>query len=186
MTSLPPLLACLVTGCPKVMHYTCFKTFILDKNKLDDPFESDDQDSVCCSKLHLTKAMKQGKNKTDDANINIPWDKDGMNGPNDPHNSLAILLDWLTTHGNYGKLKGDNANGATKIRIVGEICNKINAAGVRKERTTKSVLSKIDHLIRQYKKASDWANQTGAGVLETQGREPFNQAVSISMHHVCL
>ena len=133
------------------MHYNCFKKFILEKNKLDDPFEGD-YDAACCSKLYLTKAIKQGKNKMDDANINIPWDKDGKNGPNDPQNLLAILLDRLTTLGNYGKLKGHNANRATKIRIVGEISNKINAAGVRKERTTKSVLSKIDHLIRQYKK----------------------------------
>ena len=158
------------------MHYNCFKRFVVEKNKLDDPFPNE-YDAACCNKAHLTKALKQGKSREDDANTNIPWDKDGKNGPSDPQSSMAILLDWMTTLGNYAKLKGDNANGATKIRIVGQISQKINAAGVRKERTTKSVLSKIDHLIRTYKKASDWANQTGAGVLEDQGEEPFKHAV---------
>jgi hypothetical protein len=37
----------------------------------------------------------------------------------------------------------------------------------------------LHHLAGTYRKAADWANQTGAGVLETEGRKPFNQAVSL-------
>jgi hypothetical protein len=81
--------------------------------------------------------------------------------------------------GNYSKLKGDNSNGATKIRIIGDLAQQINSKGVRKERTTKSVMNKLHHLTSTYRKAADWANQTGAGVLETEGREPFNKAVSL-------
>jgi hypothetical protein len=181
IASPPPLLICLLRGCEKVMHFECYRSFILNKHQIDNPFQ-DDNDAVCCSKAHLNKGIKQ-KARDDATNqagiVNIPWDQDGKEGPADPQNSLAILMDWLTTYGNYKKLKGDNANGATKITIVGQLTRKINSH-VRKERTTKSVLSKIDHLIRTYKRASDWANQTGVGVLESQGREPFNQAVSWS------
>jgi hypothetical protein len=100
-------------------------------------------------------------------------------------NSMAILMEWLTTLGNYSKLKGDNSNGATKIRIIRELAQQINAKGVQKERTVKSVMNKLHHLTATYRKASDWANQTGAGVLETEGRKPFNQAVSLFLRH-CL
>ena len=67
-------------------------------------------------------------------------------------------MEWITTHGNYAKLKGDNANGKTKIRILGELTRQINAKGVRKERTVKQVWNKFHHLTRTYKKAFDWAN----------------------------
>ena len=143
----------------------------MEKNKLDDPFPNE-YDAACCNKAHLTKALKQGKSREDDANTNIPWDKDGKNGPSDPQNSMAILLDWMTTLGNYAKLKGDNANGATKIRIVGQISQKINAAGVRKERTTKSVLSKIDHLIHTYKKHPTGPTKLVRGFLRIRVKSP--------------
>ena len=59
------------------------------------------------------------------------------------------------------------------------VVSRINALGVRKERTSKAVISKIDQLTQSYKKASDWANGTGAGVLTNQGREPFESFVSL-------
>lgn len=164
-----------------MMHYECYKKFVLEKHKMHNPFE-DNYDGACCSKAHLLKAVKLKAKKAEKAvaevGANIPWDKDGKDGPDDPQNSMAILLDWLTTHGNYSKLKGDNSNGATKVRIVGELARQINSKGVRKERTAKQVINKLHHLFKTYKKASDWANLTGAGVLEMDGREPFNQAVS--------
>ena len=155
--------------------------FVVEKNKIENPFPHDNN-AVCCNKDHVTKALKEAEKKkqkdVDTTNINIPWGEDGKNGRNDPNNSLAILLDWLTTIGNYARYKGDASNGVTKLVIAGQIARLINSRGVRKERTNKQVINKIDHLVRQYKDASDWANQTGAGVLETQGKETFDQAVS--------
>jgi hypothetical protein len=108
------------------------------------------------------------------------WDKDRKDGPDDPQKLMAmILMEWLTTLGNYSKLKGDISNGATKMQIIGELAQQINSKGVRKQRTVKSVMNKLHHLTGMYRKAADWANQTGDGVLETEGHKPFNQAVSL-------
>jgi hypothetical protein len=176
---LPPrLFTCLAKDCGKVIHFECYNKFVLDKHKMHNPFP-DDYEAACCSKAHLMKAVKMKQKAAADVGANIPWDKDGKDGPDDPQNSMAILMEWLTTLGNYSKLKGDNSNGATKIQIMGELAQQINAKGVRKERTVKSVMSKLHHLTGTYRKAADWANQTGAGVLETEGRKPFNQAVSL-------
>ena len=177
----PRLFTCLAKDCGKVMHFECYNKFVLEKHKIHNPFP-DNYEATCCSKAHVMKALKMQQKASADAGANIPWDKDGKDGPDDPQNSMAILMEWLTTLGNYSKLKGDNANGATKIRIIGQLADQINAKGVRKQRTVKSVMNKLHHLTGTYKKASDWANQTGAGVLETEGREPFNRAVSFFLH----
>jgi hypothetical protein len=149
---------------------------------MHNPFP-DDYEAVCCSKAHVMKAEKMKQNATADVGANIPWDKDGKDRPDDPQNSMAVLMEWLTTLGSYSKLKGDNSNGATKIRIIGELAQQINAKGVRKQRTVKSVMNKLHHLTSMYRKAAHLANQTGAGVLETEGPQPFNQAVSLFLQH---
>jgi hypothetical protein len=145
---------------------------------MHNPF-SDDYEAACCSKAHVMKAVKMKQKATADVGANIPWDKEGKNGPDDPQNSMAILMEWLTTLGNFSKMKGNNSNGATKIRIIGELAQQINGKGDQKERTVKSVMNKLHHLTATYRKALDWTNQTGAGVIETEGREPFNPAVSL-------
>ena len=115
---------------------------------MQNPFD-DEHDVVCCCKTHLVKAMKAKKDAEESGEAtNIPWDKDGKDGPDDLQNLMAILLEWVTTLGNYSKLKGDNTNRATKVRILGELTRQINAKGVRKERTTKQVINKLHHLTK--------------------------------------
>lgn len=172
------LYKCFETNCEKTVHYPCYDNFVLQKNRVDNPFPNI-LEAVFCSKTHMLKRVKKGNEPDIDAsNTNLQWDKDGKNGPDDPKNSMAVLIDWLTTPGNYAKYKGDTVTGKTKIRVAEEISTKINALGVKKVRTAKAVATKINNLLSTYKKASDWANCTGAGVLEKDGKEPFDKAVS--------
>ena len=168
-----------VTDCCRVVHFECYDRFLLGRHQLENPFP-DIPNAVFCNKKHLEKGKKVQKavNDANNTTPNIPWDRDGKNGPDDPCNSMSILLEWITKYGNYKRYKGDTQNGLTKIRIAGEIADLINAAGVRKERNAKSVVSKVDNMTSQYKKASDWANATGVGVLATEGKEKFDDAVS--------
>jgi hypothetical protein len=171
------LLECCHHKCDKVMHFACYERFVLLKNAIENPFP-DKPETVFCTKLHLNRGSNYIKTD-DEAFKNIQWDKDGKDGADDPNNSMSVLLDWLTSPGNYSKYKGDTSTGGkTKKKIADDIAQRINAVGVRKVRTAKAVISKIDQIIASYRKASDWASATGAGVLETEGKEPFNAAVS--------
>ena len=177
-----PSARCYLEECGKDIHFQCYKHLVLQKNAMEHPFPNL-PDIVFCTKKHLGKSRKILEGREVGNNLNIQWEKDSKDGPDNPNNSMAILMDWITTHGNYEKYKGDTANGKTKIRIANDIAKRINSFNVRKERTGKAVISKIDNLIGAYKLASDWANQTGAGVLETEGEEPFKAAVS--RRHCC-
>ena len=47
--------------------------------------------------------VKTLKKKTPEKKKRVLWASDGVNGGS---SSLQILLDWITTEGNYGKWKG--------------------------------------------------------------------------------
>jgi len=92
---------------------------------------------------------------------------------------MRILIDWLCVPGNFTRYKGDNKLGKTKVGICEEISKKIIAAECRKERTPSAIKAKISEVCDKYRKASDWAIQTGQGVLANDGEITFNEAVSI-------
>jgi hypothetical protein len=48
------------------------------------------------------------------------WKNDGKNGDDDPNNSEALLVDWLTTGHNY-----DTYSGAINGKRKDDICSKI-------------------------------------------------------------
>jgi hypothetical protein len=65
----------------------------------------------------------------------------------------------------------------TKSKIAEFISRKINDAGVLEKRNGKQVQSKIEHLEKQFKIASDFAQgQTGAGLVETD-KAGFDDAI---------
>ena len=55
-------------------------------------------------------------------------------------------------------------SGVTKNVLATEILRQFERAGIENKRTAKDVVSKISGIERQFKAASDWLNNTGAGV----------------------
>jgi hypothetical protein len=123
---------------------------------------------VCTKKCYiaLQKALSGSER--------ILWTKDGRNGPTDPVNSMSILIDWLTTEGNFSRFRG-NKEGKTKLAICEEVANIMKEKGIVAERTGKLILDKILVIEKSFKVAHDWINQTGQGVDDT---EQFEQAVT--------
>ena len=56
--------------------------------------------------------------------------------------------------------------------------------GIIKERTPQSIYQKISLILSSYKKADDWANQTGAGLLEEKG-ETFTESFDDYIKRLC-
>jgi len=51
-------------------------------------------------------------------------------------NSMAVMIDWLTTRGNYNQWHGgDKQNGTKKLGIANEICQIIKDKGITTGRT---------------------------------------------------
>ena len=93
----------------------------------------------------------------------IPWDKDNVS--EDSPSSMQILLDWITTEGNYARYRGaDSTNGSTKFAICKEVTDRIVKAGIITERTQHGVKSRIMHLESTFREANDWLNATDQGV----------------------
>ena len=58
------------------------------------------------------KALEAVTNK---AKGRVPWQTDG---PTPEINSMAVMIDWLTTSSNYNQWSGgDKQNGSTKIQF---------------------------------------------------------------------
>ena len=97
------------------------------------------------------KAAKQASRRK-----KIPWEEDGC---------LETLMEWMTTEGNYAEYCGANGNkGKTKTQHHKELAILLKEKHPSSERTEKDVENKIVSLERQFRVASDWANNTGQGV----------------------
>ncbi|KAH9446003.1 hypothetical protein KEM48_004600 [Puccinia striiformis f. sp. tritici PST-130] len=88
-------------------------------------------------------------------------DKDGVVG----FSSMQILLDWLTTEGNFERWRGDIQGGLTKEVLAGEIITIYAENGIH-HRNNKDVRSKIQELQDSYSKACDWLRNTGEGIRD--------------------
>lgn len=88
----------------------------------------------------------------------------GSDGPNEFISSMSVLVDWLTTADNYSKWRGgDKHSGVTKKTLASGIGLLIkDKVGVT--RTSKDVQNKIESIERDFRGASDWLGQTGAGL----------------------
>jgi hypothetical protein len=92
------------------------------------------------------------------------WTNDG---PNSNIHSLQVLLDWLTSPGNYNCFTGGaGQRGKTKQSIAVEIQNKICEAGIVVNRTTDSIIHKIKELVSSYKDAHQVKHRTGQGIVD--------------------
>jgi hypothetical protein len=87
----------------------------------------------------------------------VSWEDDG--------NTMDVLLDWLTTEGNYADYCGATGNkGKSKTQYHKELALLIKEKIPESKRTEKDVENKITSLERQFQTATDWANNTGQGV----------------------
>lgn len=92
---------------------------------------------------------------------------DGPAGPNDSTNSESILLDWLTTEGNYNKYRGNHLGKTKQTVWAQQISDKIKSAGISIERNPKTIINKISSIEDAFKKAHEWVSNTGQGVKDS-------------------
>ncbi len=82
-----------------------------------------------------------------DATIGVKWHNDGV-----ATNSLALLLQWLTTEGNYNSYRGasdtcaPSQKGKSKDTYCSEISALIQSAGIKIERSKNAVQAKISEI----------------------------------------
>jgi hypothetical protein len=129
-----------------------------EKNGLGEPI-------VFCKKGCFLKWQAAKKRQAKDAikaskappkKRKTPWEDDG---------TLDVLLEWLTTEGNYAEYCGSNGNkGKSKSQYHKELALLIKEKLPESDRSEKDVENKITSLERQFRVASDWASNTGAGV----------------------
>jgi len=115
---------------------------------------------ACCSKFRV-------------GNQGAPtcWDSDGPNGPNTVPNSETVLIDWWTTGDNWCVYRGEkNISGKTttmkKEQTWKMLSERIAKTGITVSRNAKSVGAKISRMEGEYKKAFDFVNNTGQGLME--------------------
>ncbi|KAG2902671.1 hypothetical protein PC129_g10092 [Phytophthora cactorum] len=95
--------------------------------------------------------------------MKILWDRDGVDGG---PSSMKVLLDWLTTDGNYARWKGDDgSSGSTKEVLCGIIIGKLKDAGIN-HRKSADVRDKIRYLEKQFRRATDWMANAGQGATD--------------------
>jgi hypothetical protein len=176
-----PRIDCYAPGCDRAFHSYCYDLGVLRKNvlghfdlrNLQAPFLK-----IACKKDCYRKAYRHHANVTaDPEDRNIPWNRDGAKGDDDPNNSENILIAWLKTPGNYAKFRSP-PSGKTKLAVCEEICRKILRAKTLKIRKAPSVQSKIQAFEGAFRDAHDWVNNTGVGVLERDGQVTFEEAVT--------
>lgn len=112
------------------------------------------------------KSVNEGDKKQPAAEVKswFSWTNDG---PNNNVHSLQVLLEWLTTAGNYNRFTGGaGQRGETKQSIAVEIQNRILESGIVVNRTTDSIIHKIKELVSSYKDAHQVKHRTGQGVVD--------------------
>jgi hypothetical protein len=120
---------CVASNCDKYAHLMCFQGLLLSKHE----FEALPDGNVACTKKCYKKAFKElVSGGEDEGGRTGKWDSDGLNGPDDPHTSTAILIEWWMEEGNYCKFCGKNNGGIKKIQFATMLAKKMT-----KETTSK-------------------------------------------------
>ena len=156
------------------MHELCSK-LLLDRHEIPTserpvPTEGEDVPIVFCTKTCYMKWVSLKKKAAKAAvaaekavlaaakKKRVPWEEDG---------SMDVLMEWLTTQGNYSNYCGGNGNrGKSKAQYYKDLSIMIKNKLPETSRTEKDVENKIVALERQFREASDWANNTGQGVSD--------------------
>ena len=137
------LMDCAGPECSRKVHLLCYQGVVLGSgsgNKI--PYLPDNL--VCCTKVCYNAIVKSRQNGQDSSRGK--WDSDGKRGPKDPNTSMRILLDWITTEGNYSRFCGKNNNGVTKMQFASILADKMKAETASADRNAKQVLDKIKRI----------------------------------------
>ena len=168
--------------CVKHIHDRCYRVEVLNAKGInfDDEAEekwvtkSDDEAEVhpyvCgiqCYKRLVSARQKQ--KATDLRDTKKRWDRDSA--PGSSNTSISILIDWMTTEGNYNAYRGDVVMGKTRDRICNDVAESINKSGVLTTRTGPQVECKIRKLESEFKHALAFFSETGQGLEGNDGRK---------------
>ncbi|KAI8849845.1 hypothetical protein BC829DRAFT_442708 [Chytridium lagenaria] len=95
-----------------------------------------------------------------DAKTNAKWDQE----------CLDVLVEWLTEDENYDRYRGsgDVNAGLTKLVKLEVVVSRLREKGIY-HKDKHGVKKKIEELERSFRKASDWINNTGQGVMLQDG-----------------
>ena len=154
-------------SCGKSIHLAC-STMMLCSSGVDNNV------LISCAKETLAFCSKRCFNKNNTFSVassavatmikkkQILWKKD--NGFR--RDSDIILLDWMTSHGNYNCFGGgNNHSGNSKIKIAGNVANLLTKEGVHHQ-TAKDVAGRIWAWEQLFHDTYDWTKNTGEGIKE--------------------
>ena len=167
---------CAADGCDKTVHLMCYQGVVLvdKKNNNHSSLPPLPGNHVACTKACYNAATKALSGNTGRGN----WTSDGKGGTDDPHTSMKILLDWMTTEGNYSRFCGKDNNGVKKQQFANSLAEKMREETCSETRNAKQVLDKISRIETSFREAYEFANSvTGAGIQDEQGEESFKDLV---------
>lgn len=170
----PVLFNCWHEKCKGFIHQGCCE-LILDKYEVpkserptDGDHPVDGEPVVFCTKTCYLKWWGVKKRELKAAQKGeappvkkrkVPWEED---------DSLTVLVNWLTTEGNYSCHCGANGDkGLLKAQCHKKISAIIKEKIPGSEREPKDVENKITSLERQFRLACDWTQATGQGVEDS-------------------
>ena len=158
---------CFNVSCEKSIHLACL-TMMLCSSGVDNNI------LISCTKESLAFCSKQCFNKNNTFSMassavatmikqkQILWKKD--NGFR--RDSNTILLDWMTSHGNYNRFWGGNDHsGNSKIKIAGEVAILLTKEAIH-HWTAKDVTGQIWAWEQLFCDIYGWTKNTGEGVKE--------------------
>jgi hypothetical protein len=158
-------LTCYSTRCNKFICSGCFNKLFEQLNL--EPLE----DGVVehCKTCHVKVVKAQL------ASSKLFWTNDAYDS--ETNSSMQILLlNWMTTEGNYSLFCGDVSSPSTlskrKKDYCADLAKYMNDSKMQVTRTGKMVRDKIHHLEAACRKAHDWANNSGHQGVEKDGEQP--------------
>ncbi|KAG7357175.1 hypothetical protein IV203_001863 [Nitzschia inconspicua] len=117
-------LVCAADGCNKMVHLMCYQGVVL-RDKSGGDLQPLSENHVVCTKACCNNFVKSLSGS--DSSRGNKWTNDGKGGPDDPHTSMRIILDWMTTEGNYSRYCGKDNNGVMKLQVASTLAKKMRA-----------------------------------------------------------